>query len=298
MATASGGVDNPLNERVSGISGDSYHISECDKQSFLANGFIRLPQVLTEEEMQQEVDPVAFEVSDYAAVYFKFMRGEVTVPGKDLCDMSGGQGRSPEEYTVHNVMLPRVYYPAWQGNLLEKRCQAIADQLRGGDMHVDFDMIFAKRASSEDSAFLWHQDAAYWPPLQSDTSAANCWLAVVDVDRENGCMRYVPGSHREPQLRRHKPVARNRDESHALYCPEVDETTERVVDAPARRGDVIVHHERVLHCSWPNLSNNWRHAYILNFRKAACIAEERTLGFTHSHNDEVNWDAFQQWADS
>jgi hypothetical protein len=29
--------------------------------------------------------------------------------------------------------------------------QAIADQLRGGDMHIDF----AKRASSADSAFLW-----------------------------------------------------------------------------------------------------------------------------------------------
>lgn len=33
--------------------------------------------------------------------------------------------------------------------------QAIADQLRGGDMHIDFDQIFAKRASSADSAFLW-----------------------------------------------------------------------------------------------------------------------------------------------
>jgi len=65
--------------------------------------------------------------------------------------------------------------------------------------------IFAKRASSEDSAFLWHQDAAYWPPLKSDTSAVNCWLAVVDVNRDNGCMRYIPGSHREAQLRRHKP---------------------------------------------------------------------------------------------
>jgi hypothetical protein len=56
-------------------------------------------------------------------VYFKFMRGEVAVPGNDLCDMSGAQGRSPEEFTVHNVMLPRVYYPAWQGNVLETRCQ-------------------------------------------------------------------------------------------------------------------------------------------------------------------------------
>lgn len=33
--------------------------------------------------------------------------------------------------------------------------QSVADQLRGGDMDVDFDQIFAKRASSADSGFLW-----------------------------------------------------------------------------------------------------------------------------------------------
>ena len=72
-------------------------------------------------------------------------------------------------------------------------------------MEVDFDQIFAKKAHSQDSAFLWHQDAAYWPPLKSDTSALNCWLAVSNVTQENGCLQYIPGSHREGQLRKHQP---------------------------------------------------------------------------------------------
>jgi len=53
---------------------------------------------------------------------------------------------------VFNVLLPRVYYPAWQGNLFERRCLAIADQLQGGGggggrrprpppMDVDFDQV-------------------------------------------------------------------------------------------------------------------------------------------------------------
>lgn len=58
---------------------------------------------------------------------------------------------------------------------------------------------------------------------------------------------------------------------------------------------MVVHHERTLHCSYPNMSTDWRHVYILNFRKRECIAEERQLGFTHSHNDAVNWDVFQRW---
>jgi len=42
---------------------------------------------------------------------------------------------------VFNVMLPRVYYPAWRGNLFERRCRAIANQLQGGDVDVDFDQV-------------------------------------------------------------------------------------------------------------------------------------------------------------
>ena len=38
--------------------------------------------------------------------------------------MSGATGRTREEFTVYNVMLPRKYYPGWQGNLFERRCKA------------------------------------------------------------------------------------------------------------------------------------------------------------------------------
>ena len=55
-----------------------------------------------------------------------------------------------------------------------------------------------------------------------------------------------------------------------------------------------MHNERVVHGSGPNRSSGWRHAYVVAFRKAACIAEERALGFTHSHNDVTNWDVFHE----
>ncbi len=54
--------------------------------------------------------------------------------GGDLCDMSGAKGRSPDEFTVYNVMLPRQYYPSLQGNIYERRCISIAEQLQGPGM--------------------------------------------------------------------------------------------------------------------------------------------------------------------
>ncbi len=97
--------------------------------------------------------------------------------------------------------------------------QDIADQLQGGDMQIDYDQILAKRPHSEDAVFAWHQDMAYWPPFTSDISAATCWLAVSESTEENGCMRFLPGSQKETELRRHAPGERS--QSDTLNLPSV-----------------------------------------------------------------------------
>ncbi len=47
----------------------------------------------------------------------------------------------------------------------------------------------------------WHQDGHYWPirPL------ANCtvWVALDDSTPENGCLRVIPGSHRDRRTHQH-----------------------------------------------------------------------------------------------
>lgn len=258
----------------------TYLVSDEDRHLFRLLGFVHLPQVLTEEELQREIDPV----------YEKFLQGQIPVPGKDLCDMSGAKDRSPDEFTVYNVMLPRTYYPAWQGNIYERRCQDIANQLQAGDMVPDYDQILAKRPQSGDAVFAWHQDMAYWPPFTAEKATATCWLAVSDATVDSGCMRFVPRSHREPEIRPHFPVSGSREDSHALYTKL--KPTDPQMYVPIKRGDITVHNETVIHGSGPNLSSNWRHAYVLAFRKAACVAEERSYGFNHSHNSEFNWD---QW---
>lgn len=86
-------------------------------------------------------------------------------------------------------------------------------------------------------------------------------------------------------------VGANREDSHALFLSLQDDDVVKPV--PIKRGDITVHDERVAHGSGPNMSDDWRKAYVLAFRKAECIAEERSVGFTHSHNDEMNWDVFQ-----
>ena len=256
-----------------GRQGEQYILSEDQLSSFRREGYVHLEGVLS----AQEVDALE-------ADYGRLIRREIPVEGKDYCDMSGNYERSAEEYGLINVMLPRRYHPAWRDNLLELRAASIAEQLCGEGMRLDYDQLLAKAPKRSDAVFHWHQDLAYWIETP-DPRTATIWMAMDDSTLENGCMRFVPGSNLDESLRPHHPLHGDREQSHTLIC-EVDEEREEVRPVPIRRGDVTVHDERVVHGSGGNNSAGWRRAYVVAFRSAETVSEERRRGFTHSHNDE------------
>ena len=63
------------------------------------------------------------------------------------------------------------------------------------------------------------------------------------------------------------------------------------IAVPLKRGDITVHDEMIIHGSGGNSSpDRWRRTYITAFRSKACVDFERSIGFTHSHNDAINWE--------
>lgn len=71
--------------------------------------------------------------------------------------------------------------------------------------------------------------------------------------------------------------------------------SDEIAYLPVKLGDITLHNEWIVHGSGGNNSvNRWRRTYVLAFRSAETVAHERRLGFTHSHNDKVNWDTFDQ----
>jgi len=252
--------------------GARYVVSDEEKERFRRDGYVHLAGVLSEDEVAVlEVD------------YERFLKREIPVPGKDFCDMSGDYTRSVEQFSIINVMLPRRYYAPWQGHVYEQRAHSIAEQLCGAGMQYDYDQLLAKRPFKDDAVFGWHQDLAYWPTETPDTRTATCWLAIDRSTPENGCMRFVPGTHLQP-LRSHRPLHGDREKSHTLICDVVKGDVVKL--APIARGDITVHNERVMHGSGGNKTSGWRRAYVIAFRSKETVAWERAHGFTHSHNDE------------
>lgn len=268
------------------VSQESYVLTPEQIETFHRDGCVTLPDVLTEEE-----------VAEIEVVFDRFLNRDIHVPGKDFCDMSKPFGIPFEEWSIVNCMLPTTYHPEFKNNIFERLTAGIVKQIHPNlEMAKDYDQLLNKRPGKSDAVFAWHQDMGYWPGVKvlgvEETSTCTFSLAVDDSTEENGCLRYVPGSGLARTLREHAPLSGSRDEGHALTI-DVDESKGDVIAlAPCPRGSVTVHDEFVIHGSSGNRSSGNRRTYVLAYRPKAVVEAERKLGFTHSHNDEVNWDTF------
>jgi ectoine hydroxylase-related dioxygenase (phytanoyl-CoA dioxygenase family) len=108
----------------------------------------------------------------------------------------------------------------------------------------------------------WHQDFSYWTrtlPMKHITMN----IVLDDTSLENGCLHYVPGSHRWPLL---APVSfgQDMDAFGESLPPELRERF-RPVPIPLRAGEASLHHPLMVHGSYGNRSPGPRRAAVLNF---------------------------------
>ena len=136
------------------------------------------------------------------------------------------------------------------------------EDLLGGDILIYGTLVFYK--PPRDASYAsWHQDSVYSGlHLTPSTSA---WIALTESNAANGCMRVIPGSHRQgllthvnvhgdPHLlnRRGERVERAVNESEA-------------VNVTLRPGELSLHHSNLIHGSNPNTSGEPRIGFIVRY---------------------------------
>ena len=129
----------------------------------------------------------------------------------------------------------------------------------------------------------WHQDNPYWPPLTPADAQITAWLALDDVDDDNGCMSMVPGSHRWGDAIEYLHTLKD---FHAV--PESYQGHDvHVVRTPVRAGSLHLHHPYTWHGSHANMSGRPRRAIALHYMTsgATLVAEKKLhhpIGYTIS----------------
>lgn len=111
----------------------------------------------------------------------------------------------------------------------------------------------------------WHQDGEYWPmrPL----ATCSVWIALDPVSTANGCMRFIPGSHRQETLYRHH-VRTGRDVVLNLELDSDQFDEARAVNVELPPGHFSLHDVRLIHGSLANTSGQRRAALILRYMPA------------------------------
>ncbi len=149
-----------------------------------------------------------------------------------------------------------------------------AGQLLGGAVRFWHDQIFYKPAH-HGSVVIWHQDYSYWTRTQP-MAHLSCWIGLDDSTIDNGCVHYVPGSHRWQLLPR-KDFASDMDTiKETLTVEQIREF--KPVPIELKQGECSFHHPLMVHGSYENRTSRSRRAVVLNvFRDGVASASDTPL---------------------
>ena len=144
---------------------------------------------------------------------------------------------------------------------LNKKILDLVEQLIGNDFALWNSSFFAKPAING-QATPWHQDGQYWPirPLATCT----VWLAIDEATEENGCLKFIKGSHKDKKLKKHEF---NKDKNLTLH-QELLKTEYNENDSVSlilKRGQISLHDVYLVHGSEANFSPNSRRGMTMRF---------------------------------
>lgn len=150
-----------------------------------------------------------------------------------------------------------------------------ASQLLAGPVRFWHDQLFCKPAR-HGGVVAWHQDYSYWTRSQP-MAHLTCWIGLDRSTRDNGCLQYVPGSHKWNLL----PItglAGDMDAIRQVLSDDQWAQFQKPVAIELQRGECSFHHPLMVHGSRENRTDGPRRAYVINcLRDGVCSATNDSL---------------------
>ncbi len=227
---------------------EQYRLTDEQVASFHENGYLSNIKLLEDwqvdvlnEELVAATDPS----NPGHHLFYEFHSNESADPNAVLLHALGAW-RVTEGF--HDVLWNPAFVMA-------------ASQLLGNKaVRFWHDQLFCKPAR-HGGVVAWHQDYSYWTrsiPMQHLT----CWTGLDDSMIENGCLYYVPKSHRWGLL--DKPELAGDMDGLMQYLTAEQKAEFKPVPIEMKRGYGTFHHPLMVHGSYANRSERSRRAFVLN----------------------------------
>jgi len=227
---------------------EQYKLSQDQIDFFSENGFLGGVKMLDEkqiERLRNELDGLTDPASPGHELFYEFHSNESSDANTVLFHALGAWRIAPG---YHDVL--------WNPRFLIAASQLL------GNVPVRFwhDQLFYKPAK-KGGVVAWHQDYSYWTRTKP-LAHLTCWCGLDDSTEENGCLQYVPGSHRwglvdKPELAGDLMGIMN-------YLTPEQQHEFHPIPVETKAGEAIFHHPLTLHGSGENKSNQPRRAFVIN----------------------------------
>ena len=234
---------------------DDFELTTDRISKYKEDGYIPFPSFLNQSEVQ--------ECNQRIENYIKEIVPKI--PGTEVFyEDKNDKGSLKQLQRMHE-------HDSWFNELFNGRPKRLAEELLSTDV-ITKNLQYFNKPPKIGNATPPHQDGYYFkldPP-----KALTMWLALNDADEENGCVRYVIGSHLRG-IREHALTGTlGFSQGISDYGNEDDKTNE--VPVPASAGDLIVHDSLTIHLAGKNLSND-RPRRAIGFIFYSSEAKENSL---------------------
>lgn len=236
------------------------HPSREQQQAYARDGFLVVEGFLSEAELETWRVAVDEAIKARGAQRFSF----ATEKGDEIAAAT----KSAESQAYYDrVFTQRVNL--WQTSaemsrlVLDPAFSRFTGELSGVDgLRVWHDQALVKPPYGNPTAF--HLDVPYWSFRSPD--AITIWLALDDATLENGCLYYVPGSHK---AEKYDNVGIGK-EIGALFGVYPEWAGVAARPCPVRAGGALFHNGLTFHGAGANMTPGQRRAMTCAYMPAGC----------------------------
>lgn len=248
LADHSNPIANVFEQPKTAAEWEKYVLSKEQIDFFEQNGYVAGIKILDE----QQVDLLNKELVKLQSV---------SGAEKDLFyHYESNESEDPSKVLFHAIGAWRVT-PGFHDLIWAPAYRMAAYQLLGVPIRLFHDQLFCKPAK-HGGVVAWHQDFSYWTftkPMQHLT----CWIGLDDASKENGCLYYVPGSHKWGLL----PITGLTGDMESVKDVLTEEQCiafDNKVANELSKGYASFHHPLMMHGSYANHSERSRRAVVIN----------------------------------
>jgi ectoine hydroxylase-related dioxygenase (phytanoyl-CoA dioxygenase family) len=241
---------------------DQFQLTDAQVEFYHEHGYLTGVRLLTDEQIAVLKDELSrLMKSDHPRrdLWYEYHTNESTLPDTVLFHALGAWRMEPG---FHDLL--------WHAAFVVP-----ASQLLGGAVRFWHDQLFCKPAR-HGGVVAWHQDYSYWTRTRP-MAHLTCWIALDDSTCENGCVNYVPGSHRWDLL----PItglAGGMEAIRAVLSDQQWHAFQQPVAAELKAGYCSFHHPLMVHGSRENRTDRPRRATVINvFRDGVESASDQPL---------------------